>query len=421
MAVVGVVLRSEPASLPPTALTTTVVPASVAAVVDDGRVDPTFHHVVRDQRPRSVPAEMLVSWQQCERDLAELLSSVDATEAHTTELWMHPVPISSPAQFAADLERARSPGHAWAFMTTVDDDTSQRYGLATTLSRSLPEADVLLAGYIEVHSRLVAWWLSTAWRADQLARGTADAADKHQTIVAAACCRPLVETAAAFWSEAQRLTALWDDAKQIGRPSLGHNDGAARTRALAHALVDIQLGAKFTDKAPDTKAVFGKVSRTNVLTHIGKLTAVVPSDLQTDYEWLCNTVHPSLGNAFAFSAPPFVHDTGTHALRFYAAEPIMTRSADGTESAERTVEHAIGRSAIVALDVLTGCLDDALHVIDDIALTTGAPLFADFPYWRQLDRPARNADCPCRSGLKAKRCIHDWGRPSPLIRRQFTT
>lgn len=52
--------------------------------------------------------------------------------------------------------------------------------------------------FLEAHSFLVAWWLVNAWRSRQLARAARSLFDAGETIAAAACVRPLVETAAAF-------------------------------------------------------------------------------------------------------------------------------------------------------------------------------------------------------------------------------
>ena len=84
------------------------------------------------------------------------------------------------------------------------------------------------------------------------------------------------------------------------------------------------------------------------------------------------------------------------------------QQSPGSEMRETAIQEAIARTAILAVDVLEKSLDDALRVIDDIGLTTKAPLMASFAYWRNLvaKRYARNAGCPFRSGRKVKHCLH---------------
>jgi hypothetical protein len=72
---------------------------------------------------------------------------------------------------------------------------------------------VVLSLYVEVHSRLVSWLLTNAWRSDQLARATWQLADSQQIVSAAACARSLLETAASFWVESKKLGELWRSVK----------------------------------------------------------------------------------------------------------------------------------------------------------------------------------------------------------------
>jgi hypothetical protein len=84
-----------------------------------------------------------------------------------------------------------------------------------------------------------------------------------------------------------------------------------------------------------------------------------------------------------------------------------------------TIETALVRSASLAVDVLTRTLDDALKIIDDVALTTGAPRMASFSYWRKLTQKGQNSLCPCRSGRKVKHCLHRWSDDPPEVVERF--
>jgi SEC-C motif len=77
------------------------------------------------------------------------------------------------------------------------------------------------------------------------------------------------------------------------------------------------------------------------------------------------------------------------------------------------------RAAILAVDALEKALNAALKVIDDIGSTTKAPKMASFDYWRNLIAKRGSAPCPCRSGRKAKHCLHRWTDPAPTIVERF--
>jgi hypothetical protein len=220
------------------------------------------------------------------------------------------------------------------------------------------------------------------------------------------------------WVDARKLRDAWDDLKRGGPPLTDQNVFSKREQMMA-VLNEVLLGSKFDDRAPDEKILWGRVKRSNVLGQVDKLAKAVGKEFQADYQWLCNTVHPSLGNTFAFSAPPMVHETRTHMITWFAGRSIHIQSADGAVKAERTVQTATARASTTALKVLTNTLDAALRVADDVGLTTGAPALSRDSYWRNVRLPERNDPCPCRSGRKGKRCRHVWGDMAPGIPDRF--
>lgn len=120
-----------------------------------------------------------------------------------------------------------------------------------------------------------------------------------------------------------------------------------------------------------------------------------------------------------FASPLMMHETRTHSLNWFARFPISIRGR-GAPVEERTVEESVVRSAIRAVDVLEVVLDEALRVIDDIGLTTGAPRLATFSYWRSVSQGDRNERCPCWSGRKVKHCPHDWNTDAPEVSNAFS-
>jgi hypothetical protein len=162
------------------------------------------------------------------------------------------------------------------------------------------------------------------------------------------------------------------------------------------------------------------VARRNVLTQIAQYAKrVVDVDVAADYEWLCNTVHPSFGTTFVYSTLPLAHVTGTHIDRVWSATPTRVVH-QGTSSGPGEVESTIARSAITSLANAVTTSKAALRLIDDIALTTRAPTMYTRPLFRGLLRVNRNETCPCGSGLKAKHCIHEWGQAAPSFPDVYT-
>lgn len=360
---------------------------------------------------------LLRRWEQAQDETFAFLDSLGATEdAHTMTIRLLPQAISSPDDFADSLGALVRNDGAWAFLTTSPDGAGQQFALAMPVSER-PPPDGLTFAFVEIHTLLVAWWLTTAWRARQLARAGLALATSGDVIASAACVRSLVETAAACWVDGSKLVAAWDDMKRAGKP-IDDAQALSRRNEMLKVLNEVAFGAKFDDRAPELKRSWGKIGRTNVLGQVEKLAKACGAALQDDYQWLCNTVHPSIGNTFAFSAPPLRHESGTHVVTWFAGRPIHIESG-GEVTAEDTVERATARAAYRALDVLHLTLEAALRAIDDMALTTGAPDLAREPYWRNIRRVDRNQPCPCRSGLKAKRCAHAWGDASSAFPGSF--
>lgn len=377
--------------------------------------------VRRSTQPRSISSELLGEWHRRQRDFDAFLSLHGVDEnTHTQELVLAHVPITDDASFERTILASRSDvNEAWVRLTVRADDG--RYGIAMPTGVSVMPQNVALALYVEVHSRLIAWWLTYAWRSQQLASATSNLSDANQTIASASCARSLLETAAAFWVDARKLAEVWIGAKTAGKPIL--TDQAVKVRQqFVQRLTELQLGGKFDDDLADA-AVFGRHNRTNVAGPLKKLAKRYPGDLRNDYAWLCNTVHPSLGNTLAFAAPPLVHRSRTHMMRWLAASPIRldgNANFDQATFVDRSIPSSTARAACAALDVLTTTLAAALAMIDDIGLTTGAPAMADFPYWRNLSPTARNESCACGSGKKTKNCIHSWGAPTPPMPEEFS-
>ena len=177
-------------------------------------------------------------------------------------------------------------------------------------------------------------------------------------------------------------------------------------------------GGKFDNRAPDLADAWGGIQRTNVLTQIEKLTRATDPLLHADYQVLCNVVHPSVGGTLSFSSVFFLHETSAYAWNLFTHFSTSVRQGE-IVTIQAMVQESLVRTAVIAVAILVGTLDDALRLVDDVGLTTGAPALATRDYWRKIVPMGRNEPCPCRSGLKVKKCSHRWENPAPGIVDHF--
>lgn len=359
-------------------------------------------------------------WSASEASLFKFLDSVGATrDAHTYAVRLLPRTIESPQDFADWIAPRVQHDGMWSFFTTTSSGGERKGYAMPVAGKDMTRVPVFF--FVEIHTQLIAWWLTTAWRTRQLATAASSQfAAAGNVIASAACARPLVETAAAFWVDGRKLAAIWDEIKRTG-PLWSDQETGARYHRMMAVISEVSWGSKFDDRAPDWERRMSElIGRSNVLGAIDKLAKASDAHLQADYQWLCNTVHPSAGNTFAFSTPPLVHETRTHMITWYAGMAPHVVESDNTTHVETTVQSAIAQAATVSLSILHKTFDAALRFIDDLALTTGAPKVARTRYWRDLMAPeGRNEICSCRSALKSKLCRHEWGDPAPGMPSRF--
>jgi hypothetical protein len=218
-----------------------------------------------------------------------------------------------------------------------------------------------LALYVEIHSRLITWWLVNAWRSQQLADATWSLGDAFQIVPAAACARSLLETAASLWVETTNLDEIWRRIKSnsaTSGPEVGH------WYEMTNLINSMLWASKFDKRATAYATSYGRLQRTNILSFIDKLARATDGPVHDDYQWLCNAVHPSIGGMLAFAAPMMGHDTKTHAFQWICSEPIrFTKLPNNTtqggtdipeyppeEEREATVENALARVAIFSVE-----------------------------------------------------------------------
>jgi hypothetical protein len=327
------------------------------------------------------PPPLREAWHSSRTLLSELAKRLNVpTDVASQALFLMPQSVDDPREGMDEFAKQMATDEEVTYITSPSKDGKTSAAIAVPARNSTPK-NCHLALFIDTHSRLIAWWLTTVWRSLDLAQSTWELVDGDRVISAAACSRALLETSAAFWCEAKELAGIWSEIKLRG---ITTESALNDWRDLSNWVWETTCGAKFNSLAPDLAKQWANLPRINVLTYIEKLAKSCPDmDLQTHYQWLCNTVHPSCGGTFAMSTPIVSHTSSTHAFAWFAPFPTHTESTKGKAS-ERRVQEAIAKSAIVAMRVMVQTLDDSLRVIDDLGLTTGAPKMATFHYWRRL-------------------------------------
>ncbi len=335
-------------------------------------------------------------------------------------LYVLPCSIENPAAKIEALRLATANDGQWAF-AVLSKKGKPRSVMAFPVAPDYvikSDEDIARALFVDVHLRLIAWWLTNAWRSQQLVRATWRLGDEMQIVPAATCARSLLETAAATWVEARKLRSIW---VKVKRDCATDGLTLIQHRALSVEIWQAMWGSKFDDRVPDLKRHYGSIQSPNVLTLIEKFGKACTAPIHEYYQWLCNAVHPSIGGMLTFAGPMMMHNERTAAIQSHAPFPmaLVPLGARGDRHIEDTIERAVVNAAVLSVDVLTQVLDETLRFIDDVALTTGAPQSAHKPYWRCLKSKPAKLPCPCRSGLLGKACQHNWWTEPPVITERF--
>ena len=123
---------------------------------------------------------------------------------------------------------------------------------------------------------------------------------------------------------------------------------------------------------------------------------------------------PVVGNYLSSASPFMGHESGTHITGWFSGRSLAVVSGKVTERQEAVstaIRRAIDRSAMILLTAG----DDALRVLDDVALSTRAAEIATFDYWR-ASSPRQAGAVPVSVGRAAYRCLHVLGQAGPRVR-----
>jgi hypothetical protein len=339
--------------------------------------------------------------------MLRLASSAPSFTESLTHLLL-PLRSRNPADNASEINRLVNPDPAieWNYVTFVKPDGTNFAKANPFMHRlgSLGSQEwVITFTLAEQFMRLGAWWFTQVWRAAELAAAARDALNEWSVLVAAACARSLLEGAAYLTEESELLVAHWNGFKCQGEPSIENLN--TFVQELNKSVTILQYASRIGQAQKQPPQVLSK----NVMTYMQKLAKrEAEFDVMGTYEWLCDAVHPSFGSTTTYLAAAFRDEAKTHVLERYERHPLETLVTK-SRGLEPRVAQRSADAVILATQLLGRDLVRTRWVIEDICLT------ADIAKALKLDaplasgRPERNAQCPCGSGRKFKRCIHRWG------------
>jgi hypothetical protein len=270
------------------------------------------------------------------------------------------------------------------------------------------ERDVFLADtFFDIHSVVVAQCLLKGWRVEQLVDSLVFALSRWSITGAALATRALVETAAAWFVESGQILDTWKELRK--RRVAQQRDAIEIRRELAKACGQIAWGTRLPSIV---KANPGR-QRTNILTLVQKAAKALDRPaLWSDYEILCDAVHPSWG-----AAECFFEEAG------FAAETLRTRvllNRDAIGQVNVTDKDAVRPGSPLSGVILTNSAFATrrlatdlrrFHVFTrDVCLTGRVHLLSDLDYWGIVTQTGSYALCACGSGKKSRFCRHDFGR-----------
>jgi hypothetical protein len=329
------------------------------------------------------------------RELRELV-----VDAHTMDITLMPLKGQAINRWKI-LAQRRS--EDWAYIESPDGST------VWSLDESSEDGQRDLAAaviYPEIHTRLTSWWLVHAWRSLDLIEDTLDNLRRWRIASAPVTARAVVEEAGAVVDETLKITTAWSVSKAAPADKLKRPE-AVRAE-FAPVLNHAQFGSRL-------KIMNKKLLATNVLTLVQNLAKATHDARFTDwYDLLSDAAHPALGARIAFASPLFVHDSEAVTIRWYARAPLARRGARGDEQLEPIIALTAADALAAAGSVIVDVLAQALAVVDDMGLTTGAATLTRHGYWRNFVPVRGNRPCPCGRG-RASKCLHYWGQPAPEL------
>ena len=145
--------------------------------------------------------------------------------------------------------------------------------------------------------------------------------------------------------------------------------------------------------------------------------------LKTDYELLCNVVHPSLGSFQLFSTTPGTDSTyGFHHI-VVGKNRRRTRNKSNDPLANEEISsfgifcNAISESMVIASNVYVSILEFMTAIGDDIAITADIESLSFHRTWR-YPKVLKDIECLC-TWKALGGCDHSWGVSGPQFSDKF--
>lgn len=301
--------------------------------------------------------------------------------------------------------RSSQSGRGLAFFTTVDGTQTWAIDEPANIAH---DTDTVVAAvvYPELHSRLVAWWLTHAWRSIDLLEDGEVALNHWRVSTAAVLARAALEQSACLVSEASKIATAWSTAKATT------HHGSKRVFDVRTQLRPHLQRATFGTRTADSS---GGLQATNVLTYIQGLARKTScNDVLRWYDWLSDAAHPAFGARIGYASLPFVHDSKAVTRRHYARSPMLLMTPNESTLLDSTIARYAAEALMLSNDATGAVLLQALAVVDDVGLTTGAAQLTTTRYWRALDKGRGTQPCPCGCG-PSHQSRHRWGTGAPQV------
>ena len=319
--------------------------------------------------------------------------------------------------------------------------------------------DLVRLELVDVHSQLLGRIGFEFLRLEELLSVWKITSEHKQYIGTASMSRNLIETAASLYSLAGEIAKQWSICKMTTGSIYETSTGGKVDRERAVEVDNLRgllWGARNELKLHDIKrsGIDGTLAewrhpdlfnllksfeidyRLDVTNEPKKLPAQLVRELderivlsnnsmslKTDYELLCNVVHPSLGSFQMFSRAPGTDATyGFHHV-VIGKNISRVRNKSSNSLIDEEISsfgifcNAISESMDIASNVYVSILEFMTAIGDDIALTANIESLSFHKTWRYPEA-LKDIECLC-TWKELGGCDHSWGVSGPRIPSKF--
>jgi len=319
--------------------------------------------------------------------------------------------------------------------------------------------DLVRLELVDVHSQLLGRIGFEFLRLEELLNVWKITAEQKQYIGTASMSRNLIEAVASLYSLAGEIAKQWSSCKMTSGSIYESSTGGKVDRERAGEVDKLRRllwSARNELKLHDIKSsgidrtlaewrhsdLFEKLKqfeidfRREVTNEPGKSPSKLVRELdkriellngsmtfRTNYELLCNVVHPSLGSFQLFSRTPGTDLTyGFHHI-VVGKNRGRTRNRSNDPLVDEEVSSygifctVISESMLIASNIFVSILEFMTAIGDDIALTANIEPLSFHKTWR-YPRALKNIECLC-TWKELGGCDHTWGASGPQTPDKF--